>query len=81
MAAAKKKEKETPKPKAKQIEHELVPKHELIKEEEIEKLLKEYGIQKTHLPKIQKTDPALAGIDAGRGDVVKIIRKSPTAIT
>jgi len=73
---AKKQEKEKLKP----IEHEIIPKHELMKEKEIEALLKEYGIQKTHLPKILRTDPALIGIEVERGDVVKILRKSPTAI-
>jgi len=74
--AVKKQEKEKLKP----IEHEIIPKHELMKEEEIEALLKEYGIQKVHLPKIFKTDPALIGIEVQKGDVLKILRKSPTAI-
>ena len=74
--AAKKQEKEKLKP----IEHEIIPKHELMKEEEVEALLKEYGIQKMHLPRILKTDPALIGMEVQRGDVVKILRKSPTAI-
>ena len=63
------------------IEHELIPKHELMSEEQVEALLKQYGIQKYHLPKILSTDPALIGMEVNRGDVVKITRKSPTAIT
>jgi len=57
-----------------------VPKHELMKEEGIEVLLKEYGIQRFHLPKISKNDPAIASLEAVRGDVIKITRNSPTAI-
>ena len=74
------KKKVAPKPKPKPIEHELIPKHELMAEHDVEALLKQYGIQKVHLPKILHGDPALIGLEVNRGDVVRITRKSPTAI-
>lgn len=74
------KTKEAPKPKPKAIDHELVPKRELMKEDQVDALLKVYGIQKVHLPKILKSDPALYGMEIERGDVIKITRKSPTVI-
>ncbi|MDP7282423.1 MAG: DNA-directed RNA polymerase subunit H [Candidatus Undinarchaeales archaeon] len=64
----------------KKLVHDLVPKHELMKEDEVEKILKVYGIAKQQLPRILSKDPALEGLDANRGDVVRIERKSPTAI-
>ncbi|HIK00752.1 TPA: DNA-directed RNA polymerase subunit H [archaeon] len=61
------------------IEHEFIPKHELITEEEVAKLLEEYPIRKDQLPKIFRNDPAIRHLSAKRGDVIRIIRKSPTA--
>ncbi len=59
--------------------HELVPKHELLSKEEAEKLLKKLNIYPEQLPWIKKSDPAAVAIGAKPGDIVKIIRKSPTA--
>lgn len=59
--------------------HILVPKHRKMKEKEVESLLKKYNIKKQNLPKINKIDVALQDIDAVPGDVIEIIRKSPTA--
>ncbi|MEM5805419.1 MAG: DNA-directed RNA polymerase subunit H [Candidatus Aenigmatarchaeota archaeon] len=61
------------------IEHELVPKHELLTEKEKEELLKRYGITLRQLPRIFASDPAIRHLNAKPGDVVKIIRKSETA--
>ena len=61
------------------LSHQLVPKHEILSEKEIEKALKEFKITKDQLPKIMITDPAVKRISAKVGDIVKIIRKSPTA--
>lgn len=60
-------------------QHELVPEHVLLEDSsEVEELLSEYGIRKTSLPKIKRTDPALPD-GAEPGDVVKVIRDSRTA--
>lgn len=58
-------------------QHELVPEHRLLDEEETEDVLTEYGVKRTNLPKIKRTDPA-APEDAEPGDVVEIVRDSRT---
>jgi DNA-directed RNA polymerase subunit H len=59
--------------------HELVPKHEILSEEEKAKLLKKYGITIKELPRILASDPAIKSLNPKVGDVVKITRKSKTA--
>lgn len=59
--------------------HELVPKHILLSQKEKEELLKNYGITLKDLPRILSSDPMVKAINAKVGDVIKIIRKSPTA--
>ncbi len=61
------------------LEHELVPKHRIMNPEEVEELLKKYGIKKWQLPKILATDPVVVLLGAKEGDVLEITRKSPTA--
>jgi len=61
------------------FEHELVPKHILLNKKEVEELLKLYRIAPHQLPYILESDPAAKAIEAKPGDIVKIIRKSPTA--
>ncbi|MGB9914813.1 MAG: DNA-directed RNA polymerase subunit H [Candidatus Bathyarchaeales archaeon] len=61
------------------FEHDLVPKHEILSEKEREQLLAQYKIQPYQIPQIKATDPAVKVIGAKPGDILKIIRKSPTA--
>lgn len=61
------------------LKHRYVPKHTIIDEEEVSKLLKEFNISKTQLPKIHTKDPIVMVIGASKGDVIKIERKSYTA--
>ena len=58
--------------------HEFVPKHIKLSEEEAEGILKKFNISKKQLPRILKEDPAISKLDVKKGDVIKIIRKSPT---
>jgi DNA-directed RNA polymerase subunit H len=60
-------------------DHELVPEHLLLTPEEGEEILGQYGIEAPQLPKIHVDDPAAKEIEAKVGDIIKIIRKSPTA--
>jgi DNA-directed RNA polymerase subunit H len=59
--------------------HELVPKHAKASEKEKKEILEKYNISVYDLPYIKKNDPAIAELEASPGDIVKIIRKSPTA--
>ncbi|MBI4158745.1 DNA-directed RNA polymerase subunit H [Candidatus Woesearchaeota archaeon] len=58
--------------------HILVPKHIKMTPEEMEELMKQFNIDKKQLPKIKRTDPALEGMSVEKGDIIKIVRKSPT---
>ena len=59
--------------------HTLVPKHTKLSEKEKEIILKKYNISVTQLPRIIKTDSAIKDLKLKQGDVVKIVRQSPTA--
>ncbi|ABL77697.1 DNA-directed RNA polymerase subunit H [Thermofilum pendens] len=61
------------------LEHELVPKHVLLSKEEANRLLKAMGLKKSELPWIYSTDPVARALKAKPGDVIMIIRQSPTA--
>jgi DNA-directed RNA polymerase I, II, and III subunit RPABC1 len=61
------------------FEHVLVPKHELLSEEEANEVLEQYNISKYQLPAIKSADPAAKAIGAKPGRIVKIYRESPTA--
>jgi len=60
-------------------DHDLVPKHVLLSPQECEAVLKRYGIDAPQLPKIHVSDPAAKEIEAKVGDIIKVVRKSPTA--
>ncbi len=59
--------------------HSLVPKHSKLSDSEKEKLLKRYNTNPKSLPRIIKSDPAIAKLGAKLGDVIKIERESQTA--
>jgi DNA-directed RNA polymerase subunit H len=59
--------------------HMLIPKHVKLSEKEKEDLFKRLGISSNELPKILKDDPAIQTLGAKAGDVIKVMRKSPTA--
>lgn len=66
------------------LEHELVPEHYLLKDEEAEKILAALKLTKDQLPKIKLTDPCVMTLDkicgpVEEGQIVKIVRKSPTS--
>lgn len=60
--------------------HVLVPKHEIVKDmDEIDNLLNTYKLRKNQLPIILHTDPMARYLNIKVGDIVKIIRSSPSA--
>lgn len=61
------------------IMHDLVPEHKKLSQKESEELFKRYSITMKELPKIFVKDPAIRHLDAKENDIIKIIRKSPTA--
>lgn len=61
------------------FEHALVPKHEILPLKEKQQLIAYYKVQPYQMPQITSTDPAVKVIGAKPGDVLRIIRKSPTA--
>ncbi|WP_158055354.1 DNA-directed RNA polymerase subunit H [Halorussus halophilus] len=58
-------------------QHNMVPDHSVVDDEELDGVLEEYNIKETDLPKIKRTDSALPD-DAEVGDVIKIVRDSRT---
>jgi DNA-directed RNA polymerase subunit H len=61
------------------FEHALVPKHEILDENEKSQLLAQYKVQPYQMPQIKSTDPAVKAIGARPGDLLRVIRKSATA--
>jgi len=57
--------------------HVLVPKHEVLDEESVKKVLEKYNILKKDLPRILENDTALKEVIVKKGDVIKITRTSP----
>ncbi|MDJ0270571.1 MAG: DNA-directed RNA polymerase subunit H [Aigarchaeota archaeon] len=61
------------------LQHSLVPKHEILSEEEKKQLLERLGITPQQLPYILITDPVVKLLGAKLGDIIKITRESETA--
>ncbi len=60
------------------LKHTLVPEHIKLSEEEAKKVLEEFNVSRDYLPKILISDPAIQHLNPEYGDIIKIIRKSPT---
>jgi DNA-directed RNA polymerase subunit H len=61
------------------FEHDIVPLHKILEEEEKQQLLSRYRVHPYQLPQVTSSDPAVKAIGARPGDILRIIRKSPTA--
>lgn len=60
-------------------QHELVPLHIKLTDEEKQKVLDELNISEKQLPAINEKDVMVKRLNAKTGDVIKIIRKSTTS--
>ncbi|MCD6592184.1 MAG: DNA-directed RNA polymerase subunit H [Thaumarchaeota archaeon] len=61
------------------LEHFLVPKHRILSPEEAKQVLERYKVKPHQLPYILASDPVVKAIGAKPGDIIEIIRDSPTA--
>lgn len=62
------------------LKHNLVPEHVIISEEERRIVIEKYaGGDPYKLPYILSSDPVVQAVGAKPGDIIKIIRRSPTA--
>lgn len=61
-------------------DHILVPRHEKLSEEEKKKVLEKLNVNLAQMPKIFANDPAIRELEAKAGDLIRITRKSPTAL-
>ena len=59
-------------------DHILVPKHVLLTKEEAQALFVKYNITPSQMPMIFAKDPAIKDLNAEVGDIIKILRNSPT---
>ena len=57
----------------------LVPKHEIMSEDEISEEFSDVDYDYKNLPKIKSTDPVVKAIGANEGNVLRITRESQTA--
>ena len=60
-------------------DHMLVPKHEIMTEEEISDEFSDVDYEFKDLPKIKSHDPVVNAIGAEPGNVLRITRESQTA--
>jgi DNA-directed RNA polymerase subunit H (RpoH/RPB5) len=63
------------------VEHRDVPKHEVITEVEKKELLEKYYITESNLPNILRDDPMAVYLGLTPGEIVRILRPSPTSGT
>jgi DNA-directed RNA polymerase subunit H len=61
------------------LKHKFIPEHVKLKEKEKKEVMEHYGASVQQFPKILKSDPAIAHLEAKPGDIILIKRQSVTA--
>ncbi|MFP3950582.1 MAG: DNA-directed RNA polymerase subunit H [Candidatus Bathyarchaeia archaeon] len=61
------------------FEHHLVPRHEIVSDEEKAELVKRYHAEPYQFPWMKSADPISVILGAKPGDILKITQKSETA--
>lgn len=64
---------------AKVTDHKLVPKHEILQEDEKKEILAKFNATEEQFPFLFSTDPVVREIGAKPGDMIRISRISDTA--
>ncbi len=65
----------------KMLVHEMVPKHEVLSEKDADKILEQLNVSRDQLPGILLNDPALKGLNAKNGDIIRVTRNNPVTGT
>lgn len=60
-------------------DHKLVPKHEILQEDEKKQILSKFNATEEQFPFLFSTDPVVREIGAKPGDMIRISRVSDTA--
>ena len=60
-------------------DHFLVPEHMLMPKEKADEFLEKLGLERRSMPQLLKGDAAIKDLKPNKGDIIKIIRESPTA--
>jgi len=58
--------------------HVFVPRHIKLTEDEKKEFLEANNLSKSQIPKITKEDAAIKALEPKKGDLIKIMRNSPT---
>lgn len=58
------------------LEHQHVPRHEILPEEEAAEIMERFSIRPEQLPRLSVVDPCALAIGARPGDLIKITRDS-----
>lgn len=61
------------------LDHEMVPKHEVLTVNEKQVVLDKFRVKEKRLPRISASDPVVKVLNTKPGNLVRITRKSPTA--
>lgn len=61
------------------LDHDMVPNHQVMSEDEVKALLARYSITFEQLPKVYHDDAVVRQINGKVGDVIHVVRQSQTA--